>query len=69
MMKVRLAMCPVFCSDDEKNRFQTFFCLMTGLCRSIGVSNFLIRHLEELKDDSGVIPHVNQVRIKAGLLN
>ncbi|KAK3567888.1 hypothetical protein QTP86_027312 [Hemibagrus guttatus] len=32
-----------------------------GLCRSIGVSNFLIRHLEEMKEDAGVMPHVNQV--------
>uniref|UniRef100_W5LJ06 Zgc:110366 n=1 Tax=Astyanax mexicanus TaxID=7994 RepID=W5LJ06_ASTMX len=32
-----------------------------GLCRSIGVSNFLISHLEELKEDCGVVPHVNQV--------
>ncbi|KAM9500295.1 putative oxidoreductase YtbE isoform 1-T1 [Clarias gariepinus] len=32
-----------------------------GLCRSIGVSNFLIRHLEELKDNCGVTPQVNQV--------
>ncbi|XP_046707130.1 uncharacterized oxidoreductase ZK1290.5 isoform X2 [Silurus meridionalis] len=32
-----------------------------GLCRAIGVSNFLIPHLEELKEDGGVVPHVNQV--------
>ncbi|KAK7158768.1 hypothetical protein R3I94_005186 [Phoxinus phoxinus] len=32
-----------------------------GLCRAIGVSNFLIRHLNELKDRGGVVPHVNQV--------
>uniref|UniRef100_A0AAY4AAC7 NADP-dependent oxidoreductase domain-containing protein n=2 Tax=Denticeps clupeoides TaxID=299321 RepID=A0AAY4AAC7_9TELE len=32
-----------------------------GRCRAIGVSNFLIHHLEELKDDCGVVPHVNQV--------
>ncbi|XP_066547992.1 uncharacterized oxidoreductase ZK1290.5 [Amia ocellicauda] len=32
-----------------------------GVCRAIGVSNFLIRHLEELKEDCGVVPHVNQV--------
>ncbi|KAG9273748.1 glyoxal reductase isoform X1 [Astyanax mexicanus] len=32
-----------------------------GLCHSIGVSNFLISHLEELKEDCGVVPHVNQV--------
>ncbi|KAJ8011180.1 hypothetical protein DPEC_G00055490 [Dallia pectoralis] len=32
-----------------------------GLCRSIGVSNFLMSHLRELKEDCGVVPHVNQV--------
>nr|XP_015812485.2 glyoxal reductase [Nothobranchius furzeri]XP_054596038.1 glyoxal reductase [Nothobranchius furzeri] len=32
-----------------------------GICRSIGVSNFLIHHLEQLKEDCSVVPHVNQV--------
>uniref|UniRef100_A0A1A7YV06 NADP-dependent oxidoreductase domain-containing protein n=1 Tax=Iconisemion striatum TaxID=60296 RepID=A0A1A7YV06_9TELE len=32
-----------------------------GICRSIGVSNFLIPHLEQLKEDCSVVPHVNQV--------
>ncbi|KAL7028293.1 hypothetical protein ACKWTF_005790 [Chironomus riparius] len=32
-----------------------------GLIRSIGVSNFLIRHLEELKTECNVIPVLNQV--------
>lgn len=32
-----------------------------GLIRSIGVSNFMIRHLEELKNVSNVVPAVNQV--------
>ncbi|XP_035189341.1 uncharacterized oxidoreductase ZK1290.5-like isoform X2 [Oxyura jamaicensis] len=31
-----------------------------GLCRSIGVSNFLISHLEQLEEDCVVTPHVNQ---------
>ncbi|XP_065525648.1 uncharacterized oxidoreductase ZK1290.5-like isoform X3 [Lathamus discolor] len=31
-----------------------------GLCRSIGVSNFLISHLEQLKEDCVITPHVNQ---------
>lgn len=31
-----------------------------GICRSIGVSNFLISHLEQLKEDCDIIPHVNQ---------
>ncbi|KAM4721851.1 putative oxidoreductase YtbE isoform 2-T3 [Rhinophrynus dorsalis] len=32
-----------------------------GICRSIGVSNFLIHHLEQLKEDCRVVPHLNQV--------
>lgn len=32
-----------------------------GLIRSIGVSNFLILHLEELKKDCEVVPALNQV--------
>jgi diketogulonate reductase-like aldo/keto reductase len=32
-----------------------------GACRSIGVSNFTVRHLEELIQQSDVIPTVNQV--------
>jgi diketogulonate reductase-like aldo/keto reductase len=32
-----------------------------GRCRSIGVSNYLIRHLEELLSETEVVPSVNQV--------
>ncbi|XP_041751549.2 uncharacterized oxidoreductase ZK1290.5 isoform X2 [Coregonus clupeaformis] len=32
-----------------------------GLCHAIGVSNFLVSHLQELKEDCSVVPHVNQV--------
>ncbi|XP_042354296.1 glyoxal reductase [Plectropomus leopardus] len=32
-----------------------------GVCSAIGVSNFLVHHLEELKEDCSVVPHVNQV--------
>lgn len=32
-----------------------------GLCRSIGVSNYMTRHLEELLDSCRVVPVVNQV--------
>ncbi|KAI3374976.1 hypothetical protein L3Q82_021503 [Scortum barcoo] len=32
-----------------------------GVCSAIGVSNFLIHHLEQLKEDCSVVPHVNQV--------
>ncbi|XP_032420806.1 glyoxal reductase [Xiphophorus hellerii] len=32
-----------------------------GICRAIGVSNFVVHHLEHLKEDCSVVPHVNQV--------
>ena len=32
-----------------------------GLCKSIGVSNYMVRHLEELLNNSTVIPVANQV--------
>ncbi|MCI4342777.1 MAG: aldo/keto reductase [Thermoplasmata archaeon] len=32
-----------------------------GLCRSIGVSNYTVRHLQELLDASETVPAVNQV--------
>lgn len=32
-----------------------------GACRAIGVSNFMVHHLEQLKEDCSVVPHVNQV--------
>jgi diketogulonate reductase-like aldo/keto reductase len=35
--------------------------LKKGKCRAIGVSNFTIRHIEELIEESEVIPSVNQV--------
>jgi len=35
----------------------------TGKTRSIGVSNFMIRHLEELLATTDVVPSVNQVEI------
>ena len=35
--------------------------LKTGKCRSVGVSNFTIRHLKQLMEDSSVIPAINQV--------
>ena len=33
-----------------------------GVCRAIGVSNFMVHHLQQLKEDCSEIPHVNQVR-------
>ncbi len=35
--------------------------LESGRCRSIGVSNFLVRHLEDLLQHTSVIPVVNQI--------
>jgi diketogulonate reductase-like aldo/keto reductase len=35
--------------------------LKNGDCRSIGVSNFTVRHLEELRERSEIVPAVNQV--------
>ncbi len=35
--------------------------LDTGRCRAIGVSNFAIKHIEEIAADSDVMPAVNQV--------
>jgi diketogulonate reductase-like aldo/keto reductase len=35
--------------------------LSEGRCRTIGVSNYTVRHLEELLDRSAVVPAVNQV--------
>ena len=32
-----------------------------GVCRSIGVSNYTVRHLEELRSHSDVVPAVDQV--------
>uniref|UniRef100_A0A665TNX3 Zgc:110366 n=1 Tax=Echeneis naucrates TaxID=173247 RepID=A0A665TNX3_ECHNA len=32
-----------------------------GVCRAIGVSNFMVHHLEQLKEDCSIMPHVNQV--------
>jgi diketogulonate reductase-like aldo/keto reductase len=34
-----------------------------GLCRSIGVSNYTVRHLEEILADSKTVPTVNQVEL------
>ncbi len=34
-----------------------------GLCRSVGVSNYTIRHLEELLTDSPIIPAANQIEV------
>jgi hypothetical protein len=35
----------------------------TGKARAIGVSNYMVRHLEELRTHAKVMPHVNQARV------
>ncbi len=48
-----------------EKRLETWRALVTlkneGLCRSIGVSNFMPKHIRELLDASPVVPSVNQV--------
>jgi len=34
-----------------------------GTCRAIGVSNYMVRHLEEVLEHGRVVPTVNQVEI------
>jgi 2,5-diketo-D-gluconate reductase A len=34
-----------------------------GLVRSIGVSNFTIKHLKRIMDETGIVPSVNQVEL------
>ena len=34
-----------------------------GLAKSIGVSNYTIRHLEDIKNYSGIVPAINQVEL------
>lgn len=48
--------------DKYKETWRAFGKLYhEGYIRAIGVSNFQIRHLESLKETSGIIPAVNQV--------
>jgi diketogulonate reductase-like aldo/keto reductase len=37
--------------------------LIEGKCRSIGVSNFMVHHLEELFSETEIIPAVNQIEL------
>jgi len=56
----------------EKKRLQTWKALERiyeeGRARAIGVSNFLVHHLEELAEHSGIVPAVNQVEFHPFLL-
>ncbi len=51
----------------EGKRLDTWRALETvldgGLARSIGVSNYMVHHLEELLDNSDVVPAVNQIEL------
>lgn len=38
-----------------------------GKIRAIGVSNFLVHHLDELLETATIVPHVNQIRLFPGL--
>lgn len=40
-----------------------------GVCRAIGVSNYSVRHLEELRDHSDVVPAVDQVEFHPFVFN
>ncbi|XP_026229652.1 aldo/keto reductase [Anabas testudineus] len=51
--------------SNRKMRAETWRALeelyKEGVCRAIGVSNFMVHHLEQLLEDCSVVPHVNQV--------
>ncbi|XP_034468982.1 glyoxal reductase isoform X2 [Hippoglossus hippoglossus] len=53
------------CRSNREMRADTWRALeelyKEGLCRSIAVSNFMIHHLEQLKEDCAIVPHLNQV--------
>ena len=34
-----------------------------GVLKAIGVSNYEVRHLEEVMSNSATVPHVNQIEI------
>ncbi|MBM2814163.1 MAG: Aldo/keto reductase [Ignavibacteria bacterium] len=55
----------------EDKRRETWLALEkiyeSGACRSIGVSNYTIRHIEELLEYSSVVPVANQVEFHAYL--
>lgn len=44
------------------HHFFLFHTLALGHVKAIGVSNYLIRHLDEMKTYSSVVPAVNQVQ-------
>ena len=48
-------------SETRKESWRAMEALLGDKCRAIGVSNFTIRHLEELLGEAKTIPAVNQV--------
>ena len=55
---------PVPSQDLYVDTWRTFIELQDeGLVKSIGVSNFLVEHLQRLIDETGVVPAVNQVEM------
>lgn len=57
--------CPSTCTDKRQLREDTWRQLERlydeGYIRALGVSNFLVEHLEEMEDYCSVMAHVNQV--------
>uniref|UniRef100_T1J1M3 NADP-dependent oxidoreductase domain-containing protein n=1 Tax=Strigamia maritima TaxID=126957 RepID=T1J1M3_STRMM len=57
--------CPSIYPDPKALRQETWRALELmydeGLLKSIGVSNFLPSHLEELEETASVLPHINQI--------
>ncbi len=51
----------------ERLRLDTWRAMETlldeGLCRAIGISNYMVHHLEELLDHTDVVPAVNQIEL------
>jgi diketogulonate reductase-like aldo/keto reductase len=57
--------CPTWCKDKKETRRETWRAMEelfeAGKCKAIGVSNFLVEHLEEMLTNCRVKPHVNQI--------
>jgi len=58
---------PVEHPDNRKLRLESWKALeelyTAGVLKSIGVSNFTVDHLEDLINNSNIVPHVNQVEL------
>ncbi|HYB79791.1 MAG TPA: aldo/keto reductase [Thermoplasmata archaeon] len=60
-------------ADSPQDRLDTWRAMSElqrgGLCRAIGVSNYTVRHLEELRTHSDVVPAVDQVEFHPFVFN